>query len=179
LGGVKAIHLPYQFVSFSDDGKFVSGQKEGVYLWSSAPKTAAALNVPLASIVCSQMVTHIARLPSSERFLIATADETLHLWDPNSPSEITRLYAHGIQVQTTAFSPDERTLAIGALNGQIQLRDLQSGQLLLTLHGGAGRVLQLRFDEDGTRLYALCETEQGSGELLMWGRVHGVGNDRD
>lgn len=170
--GVKTAHLPHQFVVFTEAGRFVSVQHQFVALWESQPKTTGILKSPLDKLTRSQVVTHIARLPGSERFLISAADETVHIWEPSKATEKLRLFAYGLQVETTAASPDELTLAIGGANGQIQLRDLQSGQLLLTLQGGNGRILQLNFSQDGTRLFALCETETGSCELLMWGRVY-------
>lgn len=69
------------------------------------------------------------------------AGQTLHLaWQ-----------AHTDIVVSIAFSPDERTLASGSLDGSIKLWDVESGALLWTV-GPINGLLSLAFAPDGRTL---------------------------
>ena len=166
-----AVHQPHQVVAFEGAEEFVSFHGWDVSIWKPNKGMRKELDKPFIGLRRPQLVTHVAKLPRPNHFLIATSDDTIHLWDPASSSEKLRLLAHGIRVQSTAVSPDGHTLAIGSPDGQIQLRNLPSGKLLFPLAGGAGGVFQLQFSRDGQRLYALREVSSGSGELLSWGNV--------
>jgi len=54
-----------------------------------------------------------------------------------------------------SFSPDERTMAIGYLQGYLQLWDVQKEKLIRKLEGFEGEVVSLAFSQDGKILAAV------------------------
>ena len=68
-----------------------------------------------------------------------------------------------------AFAPDGETLAIGASQGKIELRNVLTGQLVQTLVGSSGKIHSLRFSADGQRLFS------GSSDHIVrvWDWQHG------
>ncbi len=53
-----------------------------------------------------------------------------------------------------AFSPDSRRFAVGLVDNTIQVRDVKTGKLLLTLRGHSGAVASVTFSPDGRRVYS-------------------------
>jgi len=64
-----------------------------------------------------------------------------------------------------AFSEDSRTLAIGDRHGDIFIVDPNTGEQRAQLEGHAGRVDNLYFCQDGSRLLSI---EQGPGTCVLW-----------
>jgi WD40 repeat protein len=76
----------------------------------------------------------------------------------------------GQTYRSPAFSPDGRTLALGADDGTIRLWDMPSGQERLVLRGHADFVRCVAFSPDG-RLLASSSQE---GRVMLWDPIRGV-----
>jgi len=70
--------------------------------------------------------------------------------------------------RSVAFSPDERHLASGGLDGDIHLWDARSGEHQRALNNGPGNVLALAFSPDGRELAAT----HGS-DIVIWNLAAG------
>jgi WD40 repeat protein/serine/threonine protein kinase len=78
-------------------------------------------------------------------------DGNLHVWDFASRSE---LWSKPIpSAWTMAWSPDDRTIAVGTRSGELQLWevDTQRRRFAIRAHGGGG-LLSVAFDPGGTRM---------------------------
>ena len=63
-----------------------------------------------------------------------------------------------------AFSHDGRTLALGSLRGEIELRDMGNGKRLSILRAHSDTVTQLAFDPGGRFLVSGSD----DGTLRLW-----------
>jgi WD40 repeat protein len=67
-------------------------------------------------------------------------------------------------VQSVAFSPDKRTLAVGATDGRVTLADVQARSVLATLETGQTEARGVSFNHDGSMLAAATE----EGDVVLW-----------
>jgi WD40 repeat protein len=87
----------------------------------------------------------------------------VQLWDTLEGKEISALEVE--DAVSIAFSPDNRTLATGSLDGTLRLWEIPAGRLLLETSGHYGSILRLAFTPDGTRLV----TGSTDGTVAVWG----------
>jgi WD40 repeat protein len=86
------------------------------------------------------------------------------LWDAVSPQPPERLSADSrTSVFSLAFSPDDRTLASGGLDGVV-LWDVATGRARRELNTGGRPVYSLAFARDG----GLLAVGTSDGKLLLW-----------
>jgi WD40 repeat protein/tRNA A-37 threonylcarbamoyl transferase component Bud32 len=77
-------------------------------------------------------------------------------------------------LHSLTFSPDARTLATGDLNGNVQLWNVATGQLIARFETNSDPVEALRFSTNGRRLLAMCfgaSKDGGDGSnvrLYVW-----------
>ena len=69
------------------------------------------------------------------------------------------------------FNPDGTRLATGSEDRKVNLWDVASGELLLTLSGNQGALLGLDISPDGSRLLA----GSGDGTVRVSGSLSGAG----
>jgi WD40 repeat protein len=91
----------------------------------------------------------IALFPVATALLLAVHPRV----SPAQSPELVVRTGHTARVNSIAFSPDDRTLATGAVDGMAKLWDVQSGQELRTLDGAhRDRVEAVAFSPDGAKL---------------------------
>ena len=73
-------------------------------------------------------------------------------------------YAPFTKIDSVAFSPDGKILAIGSLNGMIRLWDTSSGKLKRTLLDQIGFIKSLTFSPDGKSVASGSD----DGSILVW-----------
>jgi WD40 repeat protein len=88
----------------------------------------------------------------------------LRLWNLTTGAELFKLDAEGTTLRSVIFSPDGQQIITGDAQGAIKFRDATTGQLLRTLTGTPGEVINLAISLDGRGL-AAGSTEQG---VTLW-----------
>jgi WD40 repeat protein len=103
-------------------------------------------------------VTAVAFLPSGRRFVSASMDGSVRLWEAETGA-LVRQMEHAGGVHDVAVSPDGRTaLSAGWEDHQARLWDLEAGREQCRLEGHTGRVLGVAFSPDGNRAVS-CDTD--------------------
>jgi WD40 repeat protein len=120
-----------RFVSASRNGTLVADGKGGpsVYRGHSGPISGACINA------------------AGTRYLSASMDRTLRVWDARSPADSTRLDTRGARLVGGSFSPNGSTLLLGAVEGYVLRFDATSARLTAAWH--SGHVSDLAFAADG------------------------------
>ncbi len=89
------------------------------------------------------------------------------LWDAETGSEIAELTDE--HVAKIAFNPDGKTIAIGRVSGEVQIRRLPTGELEKTLSGHSQMILDLSYDPTGTFLASASR----DGSCRIWNVSNG------
>jgi WD40 repeat protein len=145
-------------VSFSPDGKrLVAGQVDG-----DTVEYATATRRRVFRIDGSSVVTSVAYALDGKQIAVGTIDGKVRLFDPKSGAAVgSPLDVGKAAIWQVAFSPDGRLLAVavdpnGAAGfddqGEVQLWDVESRSRVGRIRPGAGSVLSLAFNHDGTLL---------------------------
>ena len=166
-------------MAFSPDGRIMASDNNGVIqLWDVA---SASVVRPLGRLRAARehRFTSVRFSPNSD--MLATheisnqfTDDSVQLWnvtDAARPQPIgTPLTGTNGMVNSTAFSPDSRTLAIGDDSGTIQLRNTddparpQPGKNIPTSNGDQFGVASMAFSPDGHILASV----DFSGTIQLW-----------
>lgn len=94
---------------------------------------------------------------------LATAGDSLRLWDAATGLELHLLPGHGQAIYGLAFSPDGRRIASASFDDTMRLWDRQTGRELRT-YAHEASVLAVAFNKDGTRL----ASGDWNGNVLIW-----------
>ncbi len=89
---------------------------------------------------------------SPDGALLATADQDVNLWDPRRGTQVRTIKAETRGINTLAFSPDGRAIAVGTSERTAKLFDAASGELKHKLSGHSGPVWSVAFSSDGKLL---------------------------
>ena len=161
-------------VAFTPDGKWlVAGRLDGETVVYDTATLRPALGIDGGSIVSA-----VAIHPDGKRIAVGTTDGRVRIVDRESGAAVgAPLAARGQPVWQVAFSPDGRLLAVATdangldglftqqRNGKVQLWDVQTRRPVgRAIAPGAGSVLSLAFNSDGT----LLATGSYRGRLDLW-----------
>lgn len=89
---------------------------------------------------------------SPDSTLVATADQDINLWDPKRGVPVRTIKAETLGINTLAFSPNGKTIAVGTRERTVKLFDVASGALKHDLSGHSGQVWSVAFRPDGKLL---------------------------
>ena len=117
--------------------------------------------VPLSESVVAYGSTALST--NGRTLATAEASGAVRLVDLRN-GQVRVLEGNGGLVESLAFSPDGRELAIGDQDGTVLVWDVDSGAIVDRLDGHATRVLGLAFSSDGKTLYT-CSLD---GAIFVW-----------
>ena len=103
----------------------------------------------------------IAFSSDSQHFAVASGIG-VWLYDVATSRELALLTGHESGVRSVAFSPDNRTLASGAMDATIRLWNVVSGEHIATFEGHRSWVNSVSFSSDGTMLAS------GGDTVRLW-----------
>lgn len=137
-------------------------------------------DIPAATLVRKSITGiatpfHNVALSSDGRFLAVGENSTLQLWDVEQEKVVGESSdKHKAPILSIAFSPNDRMLASGSIDGEVHLWDLQDTHLisstwLITASEDVGGVLSLSFSDDN-RFLAIADTGNDfpSNVISIW-----------
>jgi WD40 repeat protein len=74
------------------------------------------------------------------------------VWDLERPKQLYAIRLDRVEVNTLAFSPDGARLVWGGSRGRLEVREAETGKILLPLGGHSDTVHEVAFRPDGERL---------------------------
>lgn len=98
------------------------------------------------------------------RFLSASADNSLRLWDISTGEELQTFTGHASFVNAIALSPDERTIYSGSADGSILAWDSATGEQQAEFGGHVAPVNALDRNPGGQ----LLVSGAGDGSIYVW-----------
>jgi WD40 repeat protein len=101
----------------------------------------------------------VAFSPDSRYLAIASADNTVRVWDIAKFKEITTLTGHTRPVWSVAFSPDSRHLASASADNTVRVWDVAKFKEFTTLTGHTGYVRVVAFSHDSRYLASASDDE--------------------
>jgi WD40 repeat protein len=94
----------------------------------------------------------VAFSPDGRFLALASADQTIHVWDLTTGSKAFTLLGHTAWVYSVVFSPDGKRLASASEDQSVRVWDLTTRQMVHLLQGHTASVLSVAFNPDGSRL---------------------------
>jgi WD40 repeat protein/serine/threonine protein kinase len=159
-------------VAISPDSRSVAFTgTEGVRVWNTDSGLRTHLlrkRNPDGTAVSSWHVNSVSFSADGKR-LATTDSDTVITWEMQSGRKILEQSSENGNVSLVCCSPDGKYQATGHQNGTIELRDLESGKITLTLKENKGPVYSLNFGPKGDLL--ACGTGNPDGHAI---RVYDV-----
>ncbi len=100
---------------------------------------------------------------SADRVATASADATIHTWDPKTGVVLLTLHAAGGRARWVGFSPDGARLVTVEGDGKARVRDATTGVELAALGSARGPIRAAPWSPDGARIVT---TVEGPGATL-------------
>jgi WD40 repeat protein len=152
-------------LALSPDGRWLAvGNASGkVHIWDwQLRRSVASLGVPFEW-------WGLLRFSHSGRFLftkVGSVDHTVNLriWRTDDWQEVPLAGIQVAGIQSAGFSPDDRSLAVGYVNGSVTLWSFPSGQNEITFGKHRAAVVEVVFSSDG-RLLASASSD---GCAKLW-----------
>jgi polyadenylation factor subunit 2 len=127
-----------------NDEWMISGDDGGVVkYWQISLNNVQAFKAHEAS------VRDLSFAPSDAKFVSASDDQTLSIWDFERIQEDRRLTGHGWDVKCVEWHPTKALIVSGSKNNEIRLWDPRTAQCLTTLHGHKSTVGRVRWNANG------------------------------
>jgi WD40 repeat protein len=155
-----------EFITFSPDGRTLATCAEGAKLWDAATGKVRRVLVEDRHPATSRWAKVNCICFTHRGGAVATAGGAMpvQLWEPDSGQQLLSIAHLDGQVESVAFSPDDRVLATAGDGGAVRLFDVRTGKLLDLLTGHAGRVWCVAFAPDGRTL----ATAGRDGSVHLW-----------
>lgn len=133
-------------IEFNKDGTQFSIAGQGQLVWILSAEDLLILKRPYmaAALGCTAMVWH----PRQELLIGGDSDGRLRSFPPSSIPNI----GSKEQASAMAFTPDGKRFAAGGISGSFLIMDLDHAGLVLRRVSKEGQIVDLKFDETGTRL---------------------------
>lgn len=152
-----------RFISFSNNGRWlaVPMEENSIAVWLIG-EAAHSFHMP------GYDGNGVLRFLGDDMIATSGPDGLIRVWSLLTRREEHTLIGHLGRVTSLAATPDVRTLASGAANGEVKLWDLTSGLELFGLKRHNGPVLAAEFSADGRLLLTGGRAPGGRGELVYW-----------
>ncbi|KAG6819744.1 hypothetical protein H0H93_009091 [Arthromyces matolae] len=152
-------------LAFTSDDKLVAS--------ASADHTIAVLNVNDGSTVTvfkgHTDEVYTVQFSSADTLLVsASPDGQVILWNMSTKTR-KRTLTHTVGFGVASFSPDDRLICCGTLDGEIHIHDVETGEQLANLNEYPSPILWVLYSPDGQWLAAWFEDEA----VKVW-KVDGV-----
>lgn len=105
-------------------------------------------------------IRDLAFAPNDSKFVTASDDATLKIWDFSRGSEESTLTGHGWDAKTVDWHPQKGLLVSGSKDHQVKLWDPRTGRCLTTLHGHKNMISKTSFEPIKGHLLATCAKDQ-------------------
>ena len=152
--GLDETHL----LVFSPSGKqFAAGGGRFIGLWDAASGTREKFHLGF------DFVQSISFSPNEKSLAFVAGNNQLYIWDLTG-ADPPRLGINGGVGPTAKYSPDGKLLAVGMADGEIQLRDAASLQLIHIIRAHSGLVTGVDFSSDGS----LLVSSSYDGSVTLW-----------
>lgn len=152
-------------VAFAPDGRsFLSASRGGsLCLWD------ADTGKPLHVVKRLPAPVWAVAFVSSGRFLSASDDRRVRLWDAKSRERLVRYDGHARGVISVAVAPHGRHAVSGGYDNAVILWDVESGRLLRRFEGHSQSVLSVAFSPDSN-----CVLSSSSDRTIrLWDAAYG------
>jgi WD40 repeat protein len=114
-------------------------------------------------------VSAVAFSPDGSRLAVASADNTVSVWDTATWKETLRLKGHTDYVSAVAWSPNGKQLLSGSFDHTAKLWDAKTGAEKLTLKGHKGAVMAVAVLAEGVDLVTTGIDGTARGERPLTG----------
>jgi len=145
----------------SPDGKYLAMP---IYLTSVVRVVDAATGREVYSCKGDRGFLAHAIFSPDGKSLAASGQRGVCIWDVTTHEKRLSLQSAAHQGLVLACSPDSKRLAMGSLEGLIELWDIGTGQLIDTFKGHGGEIRSIAITLDGTRL----ASAGADGTLRVW-----------
>ncbi|KAJ4287996.1 hypothetical protein N0V90_012012 [Kalmusia sp. IMI 367209] len=163
-----------EFDEFTADGQIEPAASSGIRQSLQMTEANASLAETDGLRAHSARITSLSISIDGRLLSSGSEDASIKLWRKGFQEQL-RLDGHLESINRLVFSPDNLMLASASEDGTVKLWDTATGQLIYTLRGHSGTVLQLRFfsSPDFPCLLASCSNDKTAqlydtrtGELL-------------
>lgn len=105
-------------------------------------------------------IRDLAFSPNDNKFVTASDDATLKIFDFSGGIEESNLTGHNWDVKSVDWHPTKGLLVSGSKDHQVKLWDPRTGRCLTTLHGHKNTISKTLFEPSRGQLLATCARDQ-------------------